>query len=200
MATGRIRSIAPRQAVFAAADGRHVFIAWTGIDVIEVRTDGLGPARQLTVPRGWLVAGNGGIAGGGPGNLGEAGDGILVQASGYQVSPEPTMLGLWNPHTGTVRVLGRMANGNDGLIGATTLPDGHAGLVATFPASCGMVPGFRCVKITDTATLSSVTVRSPSRYGFGTGGAFSADGRWLATFSSPASAAATQARRRGWRS
>ena len=92
------------------------------------------------------------------------------------------MLGLWDPHTGTVRVLGRMANGNYGLIGATTLPGGHAGLVATLPASCGMVPGFRCVRITDTATLSSVTVRSPSRYGFGIGGAFSADGRWLAVF------------------
>jgi hypothetical protein len=182
LATGRIRSIAPGQAVFASADGRHVFIAWTGTDVIEVPADGPGPAQQLTVPRGWLVAGNGGVAGGGPGDLGVAGDGILVQASGYQVSPEPAMLGLWDLHTGTVRVLGRMANGNYGLIAATTLPGGHAGLVATFPAPCGRVPGFRCIRITDTATLSSVTVRSPSRYGFGTGGAFSADGRWLAAF------------------
>lgn len=182
LATGRIRSIAPGQAVFASADGRQVFIAWTGTDVIEVPADGPGPARQLTVPRGWLVAGNGGVAGGGRGDLGVAGDGILVQASGYQVSPEPAMLGLWDLHTGTVRVLGRMANGNDGLIGATTLPGGHVGLAATFPASCGMVPGFRCVRITNTATLSSVTVRSPSRHGFGIGGAFSADGRWLVAF------------------
>ena len=182
LATGRVRSIAPGQAVFASADGRHVFIAWTGTDVIEVPADGSGPARQLTVPRGWLVAGNGGVTGGGRGDLGVAGDGILVQASGYQVSPQPTMLGLWDPHSGTVRVLGRMADGDYGLIGATTLPGGHAGLVATFPASCGTVPGFRCVKITDTATLSSVTVRSTSRYGFGIGGAFSADGRWLGVF------------------
>jgi hypothetical protein len=182
LATGRIRSIAPGQAVFASADRRHVFIAWTGTDVIEVPADGPGPARQLTVPRGWLVAGNGGVAGGGPGDLGVAGDGILVQASGYQDPPEPTMLGLWDPHTGTVRALGRMANGNYGLIGATTLPGGHAGLVATLPASCGTAPGFRCVRITNTATLSSVTVRSRSRYGFGNGGAFSADGRWLAAF------------------
>jgi len=200
LATGRIRSVAPGQAVFAAADGRHVFIAWTGTDVIEVPADGPGPARQLTVPRGWFVAGNGAVAGGGPGDLGVAGDGILVQASGYQVSTESAMLGLRDLHTGTVRVPGRMANGNDGLISAATLPGGHAGLVATFPASCRMVPGFRCVKITDTATLSSVTVRSPPRHGSGIGGAFSADGRWLAALSSPASAAATQARRRGWRS
>jgi hypothetical protein len=182
LATGRIRGIAPGQAVFASADGRHVFIAWTGTDVIEVPADGPGRARQLAVPRGWLVAGNGGIAGGGPGDLGVAGDGILVQASEYQTSPEPTMLGWWDPRTGAVRVLGRMANGDNGLVGATTLPGGQAGLVATFPASCGRVPGFRCVRITDTATLSSVTVRSPSRYGFGIGGAFSADGRWLAAF------------------
>ena len=110
------------------------------------------------------------------------------------------MLGWWDLHTRTVRVLGRLANGNDGLIGATTLPGGHACLVATFPASCGMAPGFRCVKITDTATLSSVTVRSPSRYGFGNGGAFSADAGGWPRLSSPAPAVATQARRRGWRS
>jgi hypothetical protein len=186
LATGEIRSIAPGQAVFASADGRHVFIAWTGTGLIEVPADGSGPARQLTVPRGWRVAGNGGIAGGGPGDLGVAGDGILVQPTGYQAPPSPTVLGLWDPHTGTVRVLGRMANGDYGLIAATTLPTtlpgGHAGLVATFPASCGRVPGFRCFRITDTATGSGVTVRSPSRYGFGIGGAFSADGRWLAAF------------------
>ena len=182
LATGRIRSVAPGQAVFASADGRHVYIAWTGTDLIEVPADGSGPARQLSVPRGWLVAGNGGIGGGGPGDLGTAGDGILVQASEYQLSPEPTMLGLWDPRTGTVRMLGRIANGDDGLIAATTLPGGHAGLVATFPASCGTVPGFGCIRITDTATGSAVTVRSPSRYGFGIGGAFSADGQWLAAF------------------
>jgi hypothetical protein len=182
LATGRIRSVAPGQAVFASADGRHVFIAWTGTDLIEVPADGSGPARQLTVPRGWFVAGNGGIAGGGPGELGVAGDGILVQASEYQEALSPAVLGLWDPHTGTVRVLGRMANGDYGLIAATTPPGGHAGLVATFPASCGIVPGFRCIRITDTATGSGVTVRSPSQYGFGIGGEFSADGRWLAAF------------------
>jgi hypothetical protein len=182
LATGRIRSVSPGQAVFASADGRYVFIAWTGIDLIEVPADGSGPARQLTVPRGWLVAGDGGIADGGPGDLGVAGDGILVQDSGYQDNQGPAVLGLWDPHTRTVRVLGRIANGDYGLIAATTLPGGHSGLVATFPASCGMVPGFRCIKITDTATGSGVTVQSPSRYGFGIGGAFSADGRWLAAF------------------
>jgi hypothetical protein len=182
LATGEIRSLAPGQAVLASADGRHVFIAWTGVDLIEVPADGSGPARQLTAPRGWLVAGNGGIAGGGPGDLGVAGDGILVQSTRYQESPGPTPLGLWDLHTGRVQVLGRIANGDYGLIAATTLPGGHAGLVATFPASCGTVPGFGCIKITDTATGSGVTVRSPSRYGFGIGGAFSADGRWLAAF------------------
>ena len=182
LATGRIRSVAPGQAVFASADGRHVFIAWTGADMIEVPADGSGPARQLSVPRGWLVAGNGGIAGGGPGDVGVAGDGILVQASGYLDHPSPAVLGLWDPRTGTVRVLGQITNGDYGLIAATTLPGGHSGLVATLPASCGVVPGFRCIKITDTATGSGVIVPSPSRYGFGIGGAFTADGRWLAAF------------------
>jgi hypothetical protein len=181
LATGQIRSVAPGQAVFAAADGRHVFIAWTGSDLIEVPAAGSGPARQLTVPGGWLVAGNGGIAGG-PGDLGVAGDGILVQSAGHQQSQGPAGLGLWDPGTGRVRVLGQLANADYGLIAATTLPGGQAGLVATLPASCGLAPGFSCIKITDTATGSGVTVRSPSRYGFGIGGAFSADGRWLAAF------------------
>lgn len=75
-----------------------------------------------------------------------------------------------------------MANGDNGLIAATTPPGGQAGLVAMFPASCGVVPGFRCIRITGTATGTGVTVRSPTRYGFGAGGAFSADGRWLAAF------------------
>jgi len=181
-ATGEIRSLAPGQAVFASADGRYVFIAQTGLDLIEVPADGSGAWRQLTVPRGWLVAGNGGVSGGGRGDLGVAGDGILVQSTGYREPPVPTALGLWDPRTGKVRMLGRMANGGYGLIAATTLPGGQAGLVATLPPSCGMAPGFRCLEITDTATGSSMTVRSPSRYGFGIGGAFSAGGRWLAAF------------------
>lgn len=185
LATGKIRSLGPGQGVFASADGRHVLIARTRIDLIEIAADGSGPARQLTVPRGWFVAGNDGMPGGGPAGLGAAGDGILVQNSEHSEYPEipsPTLLGLWDPRTGTVRVLGRMANGDDGLIAATVPPGGQAGLVAAFPASCGVAPGFRCFRITDTATGTGVTVRSPSRYGFGIGGAFSADGRWLAAF------------------
>lgn len=102
------------------------------------------------------------------------------------------MLGLWDPHTGTARVLGRMANGDYGLIAATAPPGGHAGLVATFPASCGIAPGFRCIRITDTATGSGVTVRSRR----GTGSAPAARSRPTAAgsppLSSPAPAAAAQ--------
>jgi hypothetical protein len=179
--TGKIRAVAPGQAVFASADGRHVYIAWTGSDLIEVPAAGSGRARQLTVPHGWLVAGTGEIAGV-PGGLGVAGDGILVQPSRYRAPGGATVLGLWNPRARTVRVLGRIASRDYGLMAATTLPGRHAGLVATFPDSCGMAPGSRCITITDTATGSGVTVRSPSRYGFGIGGTFSADGRWLAAF------------------
>jgi hypothetical protein len=181
LATGRISSLAPGQALFASADGRHVFIAW-GMSLIEVPASGQGPARQLTDPPGWFVPGNGGTLGGGPGDLGAVSDGVLVQASDYQVSPLPTALGVWDLRTGKVRVLGRMANGDDGLIGAVTPPGSRSSLVAWLPASCGVVPGFHCVRITDTATGSGVTVPSPTRYGFAIGGGFTADGRWLAVF------------------
>jgi hypothetical protein len=181
LATGRIGSIAPGQAVFASADRRQVFIGW-GLSLIEVPASGQGPARQLTDPPGWFVPGNGGILGGGPGDLGAVSDGVLVQASDYQVNPLPNALGVWDLRTGKVRVLGRMANGDDGLIGAVTPPGSRSSLVAWLPAVCGVVPGYRCVRITDTATGSSVTVPSPTRYGFGIGGGFTADGRWLAVF------------------
>jgi hypothetical protein len=179
VATGKVQNLAPGQAVFASADGRHVFVAWTGTDVIELPAAGRGPSRQLAVPHGWYVPD------GGPGPfdppLAVAGD-IVVQGSSFQNNPHPTRVGIWNLRTGKVTVLGRVVSANFGLIGAVALPGSGRGLVAWIPASCGQRSGWRCIEITDTATLSSETVRSPSPGGFALGGAFSTDGRWLAAF------------------
>jgi hypothetical protein len=179
VATGTIANLAPGQAVFASPGGREVFVAWTGTSLIEILAAGRGPSRQLTVPHGWFVP----DAGPGPFDppLAVAG-GVVVQQSSLQNNPRPTGLGIWNPRTGKVAVLGEVASANFGLIGAVTLPGVSRGLLAWIPASCGQRAGWRCIEITNTATLSSVIVRSPSGSGFALGGAFSADGRWLAAF------------------
>ncbi len=180
LATGKISMIAPGQALAASGDRRTVFVAWTGIDVVEVPADGSGPARQLALPRGWFVASNGGI-GGGAANAGAVGDRLLVQSSDFQGSPQPDTLGLWRPGTHQVWVLGRAASANYGVIGTVTLPGSAAGLVAWIPASCGLFR-WACIKITNTADMSSLTVRSPTRHGFALGGAFTPNGRALAAF------------------
>jgi hypothetical protein len=183
VATGTIANLAPGQAVFASPGGREVFVAWTGTSVIEIPAAGRGPSRQLTVPRGWYVP----DVGPGPFDppLAVAG-GIVVQQSSLQNNPRPTGLGIWNPGTGKVAVLGEVTSADFGVIGAVTLPGSSRGLLAWIPASCGQRTGWRCIEITNTATLSSVTVRSPSGSGFALGGAFSAGGRWLAAFVSTA--------------
>ncbi len=179
VASGKVQNLAPGQAVFASPAGHDIFVAWTGTSVIEIPAAGHGPSRQLTVPRGWYVPDNG------PGPfdppLAVAG-GIMVQGSSLQDKPRPTRLGIWNPRTGKVSVLGQVTSADYGLVGAVTLPGSGRGLVAWIPALCGQRSGWRCMEITNTATLASVTVRSPSRRGFALGGAFSAGGRWLAAF------------------
>jgi hypothetical protein len=77
---------------------------------------------------------------------------------------------------GQLTVIGRAM----GVIGAYTPRGARYSLLAWMPASCKFPS---CpIKITDTATLSSRTLRSPLRHGFVLGGAFSPDGRQLAVF------------------
>jgi hypothetical protein len=178
LVTGRINGIAPGQVVVAAAGGRRVFVAWTGTDLVEVPAGRTGPVRQLTAPAGWYLAGNGGTIGGGPGNTGAVGDALIVQNSDGQGDPQPATLGLWQPGSSRVRVLGRVASGDYGVHGTATGPGSRSGLVAWIPASCGVIPPWRCIRITNTATMAGRTVRSPTRYGFTLGGALSADGRY----------------------
>jgi len=113
--------------------------------------------------------------------VGAVGDRLLVQSSDYQDSPQPDTLGLWRPGTHQVWVLGRAASANYAVIGAVTLPGSAAGLVAWIPASCGLFR-WTCIKITNIADMSSLTVRSPTRHGFALGGAFTPNGRALAAF------------------
>ena len=175
LATGRVQDHGFGQSVFASGDGRQLFIAEAD-GLIEEPAAGPGAARQLTPPPGWYLPGDGGDGLDSPAAVG---GGILVQSSDFQASPAPVTLGDWDPATGRVAVLGRVVSANFGIIGAVTPARGRSGLVAWVPPACR---GWCVIKIANTGTGAIVTLRSPLRYGFALGGAFSPDGRELAVF------------------
>jgi hypothetical protein len=84
---------------------------------------------------------------------------------------------VWDPRSGKVTVIGREL----AVIGAYTPPGARYSLLAWLPAACPF-PDNCLVRITNTATLSTRTVRSPLPGGFAVGGAFSPDGTQLAVF------------------
>ena len=125
------------------------------------------------MPSGWYVG-----SGAGLGDPMAVGQGVLVQSQAAQSTSQAPKLALWNLRTGRVRVLGRVW----GLVASHTTAHG-ASYLAWFPGSCEREAGPSCsLLITDTATLKSVSVRSPFPYGFDLGGAFSPSGRQLAVF------------------
>lgn len=172
LATARIRQVTRGESVFAAADGRHVYIAQTESKLIELPAAGPGAARPLTLPVGWsLPHGLGGWAVAG---------GIIVY-SGDTGGGSGACLGIWNPPTGEVQVVGAGE-----LFDAYTPPGARYSLLAWKPSSCAW--RLRCpIVITNTSSRTTAIVRSPLGYGFTYGGAFargafSPDGRHLAVF------------------
>jgi hypothetical protein len=172
IATGKIRYLARGNSVFTSADGRHLYIAQTGTSLVELPADAIGAPRHLALPVGWHLSGL-------LGNWSVAG-GIVVSSSDADPSRAPVTLAVWNPATGSVRIVGRDLD----IIDAYTAPGARYSLLAWTPAGCRLP----CpVEITNTSTLASLTVRSPNRYGFTygglfTSGAFSPDGTRLAVF------------------
>jgi hypothetical protein len=94
---------------------------------------------------------------------------------------------VWNPRSGKLHVLGR----GRAVIGAYTPPRAHYSLLAWLPAACPL-PDNCLLKITNSATGSARTVRSPLPGGFAAGGAFSPDGTRLAVFLNTASGRAAR--------
>jgi hypothetical protein len=137
-----------------------------------------------------------------------AGIGQLVPAGGYVYAGGSAVIrrfdlatgrvrvmargAVWNPATGTVRVI---ATGGGTVLGAATAPGARHSLLAWQPVACELR---NCpVEITDTSSLRTVTARSPLRAGFTTSGAaFSPDGTRLAVFArtAPVSGPAARAR------
>jgi hypothetical protein len=99
-------------------------------------------------------------------------NGILVQSTADAGTGLSSVLAVWNPRSGRVKVLGR---------GFGAYSEAGSSELAWMPASCRF-PMNCPITITNTVTLASRTLRSPLRYGFALGGAFSPDGRQLAVF------------------
>ena len=171
-ATRTILSLGPGVGVFPSADGRHVYVERTSTSLAELPASGRGVLQRLHTPAGWYLVPDAA----GEVTAGVGGAGILVSSHPGGPSRSPWNLGIWHPATGKVTLVasGAMA------IGAYTAPDGRYSLIAWTPASC---PSGNCpVEITDTATRTTVTARSPLPYGFAQGAAFSPDGTRLAVF------------------
>lgn len=169
-ATGRIRSVGPGQgvfSVFASADGRRVFFAPTDTRIVELPARGSGSRHGFMLPPGWYLPYGGGTG---------VGNGILVESGGQRTRAH-TVMAVWDPATGALKAIGRDIR----VLAASTAPDARYSLLAWLPARCSA--GQNCpLRITNTATLSTQTVRSPLHHGFAIGAAFSPDGRHVAVF------------------
>jgi hypothetical protein len=172
LATGKSTDIDPGEFIFPSADGRHLYISQTDTTLAVLPAGAAGRPAQLTLPAGWYLPGGFSLA---------VANGIVVQSNDARALARPAELAVWNPQTGTVTVIGRaVGNAADSVIGAYTPPGAGYSLLAWMPASC-QFPSCP-ITITNTTTLASRTLRSPLRYGFVLGGAFSPDGRQLAVF------------------
>ena len=173
-ATGKIGIAGPGNTAFVSANRRHLYMAQDATTLGEMPVAG-GVPRQLTLPRGWYLPGGDGSAELGYDGLATA-NGVIVQ-SRESASWRPQVLAMWNPASGKVKVLGR------GLaaLGAYTPPRGRYSLLAWLPAVCRF-PDNCLLKITNTASLATRTLRGPLPGGFAVGGAFSPDGTRLAVF------------------
>jgi hypothetical protein len=164
-ATGTVRRVHSGTGVFASADGRQVYLVQDDGSLVELPAAGPGRPRTLRAPAGWSFGPDQAVAGG-----------ILV---GSQPAHGPPRLGIWSPSSGRVRVI---STGAARSIGAVTAPGARYSMVAWAPAGCPF--GGDCpVEITNTATLATVSARSPLHHGFAsTGVAFSPAGLELAAW------------------
>ena len=173
-ATGKVGIAGPGNTAFVSANGRHLYMAQDATTLGEMPVAG-GVARQLTLPRGWYLPGGDGSAELGYDGLATA-NGVIVQ-SRESASWRPQVLAMWNPASGTVKVLGRGL----AVLGAYTPPQRRYSLLAWLPSACRF-PDNCLLKITNTASLATRTLRGPLPGGFAVGGAFSPDGTRLAVF------------------
>jgi hypothetical protein len=165
LATGTVRRVHRGTGVFASADGRQVYLVQADGSLVELPVAGPGRPRTLRAPAGWSFDPDQAVAGG-----------ILVGSQPAHAAPR---LGIWSPGAGPVRVI---ATGAARSIGAVTAPGARYSMVAWAPAGCPFASDCP-VEITNTATLATVSARSPLHQGFAsTGVEFSPSGTELAAW------------------
>jgi hypothetical protein len=175
LATGKIQYLQRGEAVFASADGRHIFIARSSSELLELRADGSGRPVVLRAPASWYMSGL--TAGWIPT---QAAGGIIVYSRPAQDHDPPiARAGLWNPATGRVQILGVGIE----IFGVYTPPGARYSLVAWVPRSRKIALNYS-LRITNTSTGATVTARSPLHHGFVASGApaFSPGGKEMAVF------------------
>jgi hypothetical protein len=195
--TGRTFTVAPGMQVFASFNQTFLYVETDYGHLSEYWPNGASRGHVLQLPKGWYltdssllgdptpVVTNGILVESASARNGFPGDdcsdsvGALCPATTrlQQFSKNPPTVGIWNPTTGHVRVMGRAWK----VIGSYTKPGARISLVAWAPASCEEVTNCS-LHITDTSTLSTRLVHSPLGHGFEWGGGFSPNGTQLAVF------------------
>lgn len=168
IATGRTTIVAHGTGVVASPDGARLYVDQGTADFLELNATTMRPIRRWPIPAKWASS---------PWVAHPVAGGLILTHTGRSGG-----LRIWRPGRG-VQPLGP-AGGADTALTVYTPPDAHYSLVAWLPPCAergtGGVSGC-ALAITNTATDRTVTVPSPTRYGF-TGGAFSPDGSELATY------------------
>jgi len=164
IATGKVSVVARGIAVMASPDGARLYVDQAATDFLELDARTMRVTHRLALPAGWTAN---------PWLARPFAGGLVLTHTGPRA-----VLGFWRPGS-TVRPLGASID----LFGVYTPSNGRYSLVAWLPRCAKHAwLGSGCpLAITNTATGGTVTVPSPTRYGF-TDGAFSPDGTQLATY------------------
>jgi hypothetical protein len=169
IATGKASIIAHGTGVIASPDGSRLYVDQGTTDFLELDAVSLRVIRRWSIPVKWTAN---------PWVAPPVAGGLILTHTGRSGG-----LGIWRPGH-RVQPLGGALDAGSELTAVYTPPDGRYSLVAWLPRCTdhGTGAGSRCpLAITNTATHRTVSVPSPTRYGF-TGGAFSPDGSELATY------------------
>ena len=165
LATGTVRRVHSGTRVFASVDGRYVYLVQADGSLVELPAGGPGRPLTLRAPAGWSFDPGEAVAGG-----------ILVSSHPGQAAPR---LGIWSPGSGRVRII---VYGAAFSVGVGTGPGARYSMVAWVQTDCPW-SGDCPIEITNTATLATISVRSPLHHGFAsTGVAFSPGGTELAAW------------------
>jgi hypothetical protein len=167
IATGKASVVVRGTAVMATPNGARLYVDQGTTDFLELSPRTMRVTRRVALPAGWTAN---------PWVARPVAGGLVLMHTGAG----PIVLGIWRPGR-KVRPLGAAT---DTALDIYTPPNGRYSLVAWIPTCANHNAGLGSgcpLAITNTATGRTVTVRSPTRYGF-TRGAFSPDGTQLATY------------------